>query len=240
MSNETNNVDAKIINRIKNLLDMANDTGSPAEAMIAAKRARSLMDQYQVKADDLKSEENMFGEESFNSSSTQLATWLSILLTAVAKFNDCATVEARRDINRGGKMNLVFKGFKSDAIIAKYTAEYLIDCCERSLKRENIKGRSPMNMFRVAFSQEVHSRMMEIIDARTKTVRTTAGKSLVIQKTALVEQHFHNPRLVKRPSAGSRRPATKEELEAKLAGKEAGANASFNKHVAGKEQLRLS
>ena len=41
--------DEKIIERIKKLLRLAEDNSSPNEAMIAAKRARSLMDQHQIR-----------------------------------------------------------------------------------------------------------------------------------------------------------------------------------------------
>jgi len=54
--------DEKILKRIKNLLDMAMDSSSPNEAMIAARRSRALMDEHQISKDDLLSiDDNSFG-----------------------------------------------------------------------------------------------------------------------------------------------------------------------------------
>ncbi len=48
----------KIINRVKKLLALSNDTSSPNEAAIALKRVRSLMDKYQLTHEDILTEEN--------------------------------------------------------------------------------------------------------------------------------------------------------------------------------------
>ena len=83
----------KIKDRIAKLLNMANDASSPEEAALAAKRARALMDKYQLDQLDIEGRlTEAFGEQQATRFFAALTQYMSFLATCIAQYNDCQSV----------------------------------------------------------------------------------------------------------------------------------------------------
>jgi hypothetical protein len=217
--------DEKILQRIKNLLEMAGDSSSPHEAMIAAKRARSLMDKHQISKDDLLANiSNSYGQADGEYSPKYTPTWVRIIAAAVGHLNDCQSIIEYT----GQRITFRFRGFKSDAIIAKYTHDYLIATSERLLIKSGIKGRSNKNFYRLGFAQEISRRIAKIVTDRKTTIRTSDGRSLVILKKDLVDAHFDTLKKAREPN--TRNPSLEESLAA-IKGERDAKNVSFNQQL---------
>lgn len=196
--------DEKIIKRIKNLLAMAEDASSPNEALIAANRARSLMDKHQISKSDVE----LFGSEFLETKADTITavrrTWLINLGSAAGLLNDCVFCFSRKP-----RVEYKFRGFKSDAIVAKLTADYLIETCERLLEKANCTGVGEKNFYRLGFSIAVERRARDISLSR-KEVVTSSGKELVATKQLSINAHFGNLNYIKIKRA--RQPTYSEAL----------------------------
>jgi hypothetical protein len=78
----------KVIDKIRKLLAMANCAGSPKEAVVAAKMARSLMDKHQIEESDI-GEKTSFGTSSNSTAKARWPVWIQSIALIVAKWNDC-------------------------------------------------------------------------------------------------------------------------------------------------------
>lgn len=176
----------KIIERVKKLLAMAGDASSPNEALIAAKRARILMDKHQIsKADLMKNEGSAFGESTGEAIHKTTRSYLKILACSAAHLNDCRSIIS---VSSSG-VKFRFQGFIHDARVAKLTFDYMVSSCERCVKNADVHGRSQINFFRLGFSREVDHKVEQIVLERKK-VKTVSGKELILSKMQLVESHF--------------------------------------------------
>lgn len=167
---------------------MAEDASSPNEAVIAAKRARALMDKYQITKDDvLKCDNSIFGTSTSRRRLRNAPTWVKIIATASAYLNDCEPVMSRDTHS----VSFIFRGFKLDAVVAEHTFDYLISTCHRMLAAlPHIKGRSNKNYYRIGFAQEIKQRIQLLVEERKELV-TSDGKSLVVSKEQMIKAHFN-------------------------------------------------
>ncbi|WP_028471321.1 DUF2786 domain-containing protein [Neptunomonas japonica] len=199
--------DEKILSRIKNLLAMAGDLSSPNEAVIAARRARSLMDKHQIsKKDLLKAEGMVFGETTGHKQTKNKPSWLAQIAASIAYLNDCECIT-----QRSGFVSFNFRGFKADAVVAKHMHDYIVEACERLLEKTEITGRSERNFYRLGFADEIARRILAIVKDREKII-TTDGKSLVICKKELIKAHFEPVKIAARPRI--RTPSWQEQAAA--------------------------
>lgn len=197
--------DEKILKRVKNLLDMANDSTSPHEAMIAAKRARALMDKHQISKDDLLAiDDHTFGVANCTDRYGNAPTWVRGISTAVGRLNDCQACY-RSDLEG---VIFRYRGFKSDAIIAKYTHDYLVDTCSRLLKNSGVKGRSERNFYRLGFARAIGRRIEVILKERHSHFKTSSGTDLVVLKLEMVSCYFDTLKSGRKPN--TRPPTTRE------------------------------
>lgn len=223
MTESSNRID-KVISKIQNLLAMAADTSTPNEALIAARRARSLMDKYQLsKADISTKDDNQFLETQANVTNSTRRQWLLGLAAAAAILNDCVSA-----VSRAPDVHYFFQGFKADAIVAKLTMDYLVEACERQLQNSTIKGASNRNFFRVGFAEQVHSRARQIKEEREKTFVSESGTALIPLKGKLIEQHFGQLKSIK--TQKRRRPSSGE-LDAYVEGTRQGQEISLEKQI---------
>lgn len=223
----------KLHKRIRNLLDMAADTVSPHEAVIAAKRARSLMDKYGVKESDLKIDgaigEYVCGGLKF----IREPVWVQWLSVSVARWNDCHT-KFHHEGNR--EYSTVFLGFIADAIVASHAFEYLVATVYRLCDRESFATRGESYQFKKYASSAICRRIRKLSEARVSSVRTRSGQQLVPMKLEMVEQRFG---VVKYSSNKSTRDPTDEELEAARRGDEEGKKVGLDKQLKGHQQKHL-
>ncbi|MDQ2107012.1 MULTISPECIES: DUF2786 domain-containing protein [unclassified Vibrio] len=225
----------KVIDKISKLLAMANDTSSPNEALLAAKRARALMDKYQLSQEDIETQiGSQFLEAQVGKQKGKLFLWERSLAAACANLNDCRSVINR---NQNGSY-LSLQGFKSDVIVAKMTMEYLVKAAKRAKDSVGIKGASESQFFMRGFSSEVLDRAIEIKRSREKQFTSVAGTGLVLLKNTEIEKHFGELGEARRHEP--RKPSSIEERKAFIHGIKAGESVSLDKQIDGRENTKLT
>lgn len=206
----------KIKDRIAKLLRMAQDSSSPNEAAIAASRARSLMDKYQISEADLTGEiHDVFGDSRFGRNYKNIPTYMNILAVAVARFNDCRVTigyDANwRETNKGGKAArsgpncnryINFQGYKQDVALATAMMDSLVACmdqlCKKYLVERGHTGAYPRGIgesFKIGCSSELVARINALTTERNELMieaaRTSPGTALaIIDKRKRVEEQF--------------------------------------------------
>lgn len=104
----------KILNKIKNLLDLANNNPNENEAIAAALKAQELMAKYNIELDQLdekKETREIIKETYYQSGKHEMRKWKIGLAAIIAQNFRCKTYFL------GGK-DVVFYGYKEDAKIA--------------------------------------------------------------------------------------------------------------------------
>ena len=233
MSEQDKDLD-KVIQKVQKLLAMAEDTSSPNEALLAANRARKLMDKHQLSKDDIeRATGDQFLETTADRKTKTCQTWLRFLVQASAYLNDCRPV-----LGWDGLKLYKFQGFKADAIVAKLTMDYLVDACERALEKSNSHGRSEKNFFRIGFSEMVLRRAIAVKKEREKSfVSASTGTALVPVKEAMILSHFGV--MGKARKTQVREPSV-DEAQAYANGLRTGRHVGLEKQVEGQETTKLA
>ena len=222
--------DEKVIKRVKKLLAMAEDASSPNEALIAAKRARALMDKHQLSKSDIELFGSEFLETIADKKTGNRRRWLIDLGSAAGLLNDCVFC-----FNKKPPIEYKFRGFKSDAIVAKLTMDYLVETCERLLKTTSSFGVSEKNFYRLGFAEAVEERAYAISLER-KEIVTSGGKDLVITKQNSINAHFGELTAVK--FRDTRQPSLSE-WSAYKKGLEDGESVGLDKQIKSEGHLRI-
>ena len=146
--------------------------------------------------------------------------------------NDCVSI-----LCTGRVVSYQFQGFKSDAIVAKLTADYLIETCDRLCDASSAKGRSEKNYFRLGFAESVIRRAQSIAKERERDfVSNETGTALVPMKRAMITEHFGDLKTAKAPNV---REPDRAEVESYISGRVAGNDVGLEKQVTGAESLKL-
>lgn len=183
----------KIMERIRRLLAMAEDTSSPNEAAIAARRAEKLMREHQltqvdVLVKDLDGDsveistvdhvQTIYGPRYKSSGQPR---WVGVIAVAAALMNECEA-----DMNHVGHTR--FYGVAGDAQVAAAIFQYLIKETSR-LAGKYPGGRAEKNAFRRGCASALQTRAREIKAERERQFQeTSSGTALVLLKQALIEQ----------------------------------------------------
>lgn len=198
----------KIKDRIAKLLRMADDSSSPNEAAIAAGRARKLMDQYQIESVDLNGDINESliarGHGRFFAA---LPLYLQFFAVSVAKYNDCqvrfewgtVTFKKQADDRKKTGKRVCFQGYESDVALACDMYDRLEAAVNR-LCKEYMRGLGlPKYNVRIggAFKHgainEISRRINSMLKDRELLFSESAGKGLMVIKSAAVEARFGAP-----------------------------------------------
>lgn len=194
-NNTSQSADEKILNRIRKLLAMSKDTASPNEAAIAAKRARSLLDQYQLTELDIAAETKKgfeFRREEYKTNKPYNKV-IGVMAVAIAKLNDC---QARRVDDASGCL-YTFEGMLVDSVTCVEMMMYLRG--ELYMQKLEINGRRNKNAYSSGFASGIASQVNEILKERNQQKVKSTGQSLVVVKTELVRQHYGTVKYVKKP-----------------------------------------
>lgn len=181
----------KIIERVQKLLAMAADESSPNEAAIAAKRARSLMDKYQISLGDML-RNSEFSQSKVGLSRKFMPIWENWLAIAVANYNDCI---ASLDMNDYKYKTVMFKGYDSDVKMCEYMYVFLVEACKRHCSMQVTGSRYNARVgtaYKEAFSGAVCDRLNDMTRNRKESM-ISDGRSLMVIKRDLVEQEFGKP-----------------------------------------------
>jgi hypothetical protein len=184
----------KILERIKKLLRMADDVGSPNEAAIAARRAERMMAEYNLSHADLVTSGltlDAFIEAYHGDAKRMFPRWQSSLAVTIAGYTDCRVRFGRKP---GTVLKqLVYQGEEKDLAICTYLHTYLMRTVNRLCKESGVLNIGPRNSFRMACAGEIANTLnrMKREDAATDVV-TSDGKSLVLvnRKAALLAEKF--------------------------------------------------
>lgn len=148
----------KILNKIKNLLDLANNNPNENEAIAAALKAQELMAKYNIELDQLddkKETREIVKEVYYQSGKHEMKKWKIGLAAIIAQNFRCKTYFL-------GGQNVVFYGFKEDAKIALEVFTYLYEIGNKfavryynKCKKEGKETRGVMNTYLVGFRDGV-------------------------------------------------------------------------------------
>lgn len=194
------NVDLnKIKDRIAKLLRMAADSSSPEEAAIAAGRARSMMDKYQISAMSVESIDEVFLSKPASMFLKNFPMWMQTLGVQIARYNDCQATYTWGDHSAGSEGNakaIEFRGYSSDVMMAIDMYKRLCSVIDRlageyQTKKGIVKydpkiGAEFKRGAATAIIQTVQSLTIE----REKIEHLTKGTSLVAFKMKGVEEKF--------------------------------------------------
>jgi hypothetical protein len=114
--------DKTIVERIANLLALAEGTSNPNEAAVAAAQAQRLMTKHQIKRADIEgSDDDIRHDDEALFTGKRIKSWLIALANGVAKSNGCMTVVARDETT-----NRVFLiGREEDIAVSRALFKYL-------------------------------------------------------------------------------------------------------------------
>lgn len=149
----------KILSKIKNLLDLANNNSNENEAIAAALKAQELMAKYNIELDQLedKKETREIVKEVYRQSGKhEMGKWKIGLAAIIAQNFRCKTYLI------GRSSNVVFYGYKEDAKIALQVFTYLYEIGNKfavryynKCKKEGKETRGVMNTYLVGFRDGV-------------------------------------------------------------------------------------
>ena len=198
--------DEKILIRISKLLAMAQDTSSPHEAAIAAKRAASLMMKHNLAEADVIIKEigddDITKEYSENRSRAKMPRWMESLAVPVGNLMDCAI---RKSTYYGGSTNVTrmcvvtYLGQKDDAQVAAWIFDYLIDQIKRLAKKRRVQLRKQygaghgvnMEDYRMGVVHEILRTLAEMKREKEDALKVhSTGTALVVLKGQLIEKKF--------------------------------------------------
>ena len=227
-----------MIDRIRKLFAMSQDTSSLNEAEIALKRCKSLMEKYGITEADLQTSE--FGTD-FAYVGKRLDKWKSFLSVGIAAFtNTIVTIQYVRDENNRttDEKGVVYKGFDADVLNAVLLSDYLEHTLERCVKaykaetRDN--SRAGATSFRNGFAVALQRRMVEMSEEMEEaSPETSNGTSLVVCKMQMVNDEFGKQKI-------SRTRSRTSSYAGNSAGQRAGNNVNLNRQMTGGNQKRIA
>ena len=170
----------KILNKIKNLLDLANNNPNENEAMAAALKAQELMAKYNIDSSAIgsdESEKELFKAVWRDTGKHEMKKWKVSLAQIIAK-NFCCKVYF---LGTKGCQDVVFYGFKKDATIAievfrflyqsgnKFAVRYYNQC-----KKEGRNTRGVMNTYLMGFCDGIK----EVLDRQCTALMLVIPKEV--------------------------------------------------------------
>lgn len=174
----------KLLDRVRRLMAMAQDSSSPNEAAIAARRARALMDRYDITMAELKEvTDHDFGTGFAGVPRRKTPLWEQHICVRVAQYNDC---QVKFCYAGAGFSVLEFQGLAPDVEVARYMFDYLVKAGKRQCSAFVRMHGGNANAFKAGFGDAICKKFREMIAERDGGT----GKDLVVAKKGLVEQHF--------------------------------------------------
>ena len=183
----------KILNKIKNLLDLANNNPNENEAIAAALKAQELMAKYNIELDQLedKKETREIVEEVYRQSGKhEMRKWKIGLASIIAKNFRCKVYFL------GQSNDVVFYGFKEDAKIALQAFAFLYETGNKlavryynKCKKEGSNTRGVMNTYLVGFRDGIS----EVLEKQCTALMIVTPKE-VTESYEEMSKHFRSMR----------------------------------------------
>ena len=176
-----------ILNKIKNMLELAANAGTEHEAALAASMAHKFMEKHNLCMEEVSEfsvDDTEIREEAVHESG-RLATWkMNLLHRGVAPVFNCRVL-----ISSGyRKRTLKLVGTKDDMAVARVTYNYLVHAVERLSKRHARGcGRSYINSYKLGAVATICSRLKAQARENREEVQqyaTKTGTALAVVKDA--------------------------------------------------------
>jgi hypothetical protein len=187
----------EILDKIKKLLAMAADVGSPNEAATAARMAKKLMDKYNVEHAEVLTAAMShadFERHTHGDAFHHFPKWQSILALAVGRYTDVLVHFAWAQPGVNDSRVLEFKGERSDLEVCKYLYTYLAVTLQRLVKQSPYNHAiGPRTRFLLNAVHVVADRLRTMKaqdDAETATQPNGKAVVLVSKKLAMLNELF--------------------------------------------------
>lgn len=179
-----------VIQKIKNLLQLAENEGSTAgEAAAAMGRAQHLMDMHRIDiamAEDFEAETTEeirdWDDPMDTMNGRSLPTWLGRLAMVVARANGCYVYQSWTD----GKKSLNIVGGASDATTARYFYRWIRRQVDEMAADYSGNGRTWINNWRLGCVEEIGRRLKDARES-AKQEAVSDGHALVVVENAVVK-----------------------------------------------------
>lgn len=231
-----------LINKIKNLLDLAEDENSKHEAEAAAKKAQALIMKYNIEEAELRQGDEATIEEStfhlWKIKNKSEGVWIRSLFHAVAKFNFCKIIISNKWIDDQWKEVLYILGEKDNIELVKYLSTQLVHRFRSIRKKEweQYEGGESYHVFRRGFFKGAVRGVYWKLEKQWNQYAETESTAIVMSKNSeklekYVEENHGNLGKARSGRTSSRSGYSK--------GKQAGKNANLNAGLKGQNGNRL-
>ena len=169
----------KILNKIKNLLDLANNNPNENEAIAAALKAQELMAKYNIEIEQLEDQKpesrEIVKEVYWQTGRHEMRKWKIGLATIIANNFRCKTYFL------GTSKDVVFYGYKEDAKIALQVFTFLYEVGNKfavryynKCKKEGLPTQGVMNTYLVGFRDGV----AEVLEKQCRALMIVTPKEV--------------------------------------------------------------
>lgn len=233
-------MDKKLIEKIRNLMALAEDSGATqAEAEAAMGKAHELLAQHNLSVTDLNDTDEEVGEDTHDNKPWN-QQWEKQIWLSIAHLNFCDMYT----LNRGTRPHsYVVIGRESNRIATQHVAEFVVNTGKRlALEHaQNNSGNSVSlsNNFKKGFAAGVCLKARQIIE-QAKTQKGTPGTGLVLANLYDVTAHENQALLDAANLRKTRAKISVTDASAAVAGKDAGSKVSLSRQVgSGKTTLGI-
>jgi hypothetical protein len=170
----------KILTKIQNLFDLANNNPNENEAIAAAMKAQELMAKYNIELSQLNgdADKEMYEAIYRNTSKHEMKNWKTRLANVIAR-NFCCKYYL---INHGrGKSDVVFYGYKKDATIALEVFTFLYESGNKfavryynKRKKDGFSTKGLMNTYLLGFVAGIK----DVLDKQCKALMIVIPKEV--------------------------------------------------------------
>lgn len=232
-----------IIRKVRGLMEKTTSAGcSEAEAMAASDMVARLMNKYELELTDIKLTEQANCQEVSAGSSFSKNVPTHFVVNGIAYLTDTkGWLSVRNGVN-----HVIFFGFETDVVVAKY----IYDICDRAMihswmhykiqsdykEATASRRREIQHGFEVGMANRINQRLRAMKDA-IKRENSSTGRDLVIVKSAIVAAELDKLGFAFGKARTSRGKAMSG--AAYSAGVAAGDKVSFNKGVGSTKQGRV-
>lgn len=256
----TNEIQAKILRRVRKMINLANDAGATEhERDTAMKMVHSTLAKYNISLSQVGSEESQEARE-------RLAQpflgkpWAITIAAAIARMYFCHYYYQTMGGNAGPTQKAMhnFIGRQSNVITAQEMARFVVESVNREAQRyqRSIGGRyADYRAFAQGAASQIRHRCAEIqhkaekeglaaetVDADDASLLKSAGTALVIASLYKTEEEANKSWLEQRKidlKPGRAQTVDRTKVRAHLAGAEYGAKVSLHTQVGGTSNKRI-
>lgn len=215
----------KVVDKIRKVLALSSNNPNEEEAARALQKANKLLLEHNLGMTDIETEVNLNDVvEEVVEEAGRVMNWKKILLSNLAKLNNCTALSDHAISFRGTAYKLIGKKCNIEITLSMY--DYLLKTLERKMKGNPFIGNK--NSYRLGFATAIGIKIKEIIANRNTTLSSSCT-ALVVQEKAVVNDYMKN----NYPNMQSAIINNKVDSRSYLFGKNDGESTSLNSQIKG-------